>query len=169
MAHSVEDIYVVGLRNAHALEKQAVQLLSRQVERLENYPDMERRMREHIAESEQQAERLAAIMEHHGTSASTLKDIATQTMGTIAALMHAPMEDEVIKNTFANYAFEHYEIAAYRSLIAMARSAGDDMAESLLQQSLQEEERMAEWIGQNLEATTRTYMERETSGQTAGR
>ncbi len=35
MASSVKDIYVNGLTNAHALETQAVQLLSRQAERLE--------------------------------------------------------------------------------------------------------------------------------------
>lgn len=169
MPSSIEDIYVTGLRNAHALEKQAVQLLSRQVERLESYPEMERRMREHIAESEQQAERLATILEQHGTSASTLKDFATQVMGNVAAMVHAPMEDEVVKNTFANYAFEHYEIAAYRSLIAMAQAAGDQVAQSLLQQSLQEEERMAQWIESNLDATTQRYMQLETSGQQAGR
>ena len=40
MASTIQDIYVTGLRNAHALEAQADQLLSRQVERIENYPAM---------------------------------------------------------------------------------------------------------------------------------
>ena len=38
MASSAQDIYLSGLRNAHALETQAIQLLARQVERLETTP-----------------------------------------------------------------------------------------------------------------------------------
>jgi len=45
------DIYIVGLRNQHAVERQAIELLERQVGRLENYPEMRERMRQHIEES----------------------------------------------------------------------------------------------------------------------
>ena len=83
-------------------------------------------------------------------------------------MAHAPMQDEVLKNSFANYAFEHYEIASYRALMEMARAAGDQAAMGPLQQSLQEEMKMAEWIDQHLSETVKTYMQRETSGKTAG-
>jgi len=45
-------------------------------------------------------------------------------------MAHAPVQDEVVKNTFANYAFEHVEIATYRALIALAQAVGatGDMA-----------------------------------------
>ena len=46
-------------------------------------------------------------------------------MSPIAAALHIPASDGILKNTFANYAFEHHEIAAYTSPIAMARFAGD--------------------------------------------
>src|SRR4051794_2402005 len=42
------DIFIVGLRNQHAVESQAIELLERQVSRLENYPEMIDRMRRHI-------------------------------------------------------------------------------------------------------------------------
>jgi ferritin-like metal-binding protein YciE len=29
-------------------------------------------------------------------------------------MAHAPARDEIIKNTFANFVFEHFEIAAYK-------------------------------------------------------
>jgi ferritin-like metal-binding protein YciE len=38
------DIYIVGLRNQHAVENQAIELLERQLGRLENYPEMSERM-----------------------------------------------------------------------------------------------------------------------------
>jgi len=44
-------IYITGLQNAHAMETQAIQLLTRQVERQENYPELEARMRLHLDES----------------------------------------------------------------------------------------------------------------------
>ena len=48
MADNARDIYIVGLRNQHAVENQAVELLERQVGRLENYPEMRERLRRHI-------------------------------------------------------------------------------------------------------------------------
>jgi ferritin-like metal-binding protein YciE len=168
MASSVQDIYITGLRNAHALETQAVQLLSRQVERLENYPAMAERLRQHIEESRTQATRIEQILDSHGTSHSALKDAVTGFMGNIAALAHAPMQDEVLKNTFANFAFEHFEIASYKALLEMADAAGDGRAPQLLKQSLNEEVQMAQWIDQHLPETVRTYMRLESSGQTAG-
>jgi ferritin-like metal-binding protein YciE len=168
MASSIHDTYITGLKNAHALEKQAVQLLSRQVERLENYPEMSAMMQQHIRESEMQADRLEQILERHGTSNSMLKDFATQLSGNLAALMHAPMQDEVIKNTFANYAFEHFEIATYKALIALAQETGDQQAIPMLQQSLAEEEKTAHWIGQRIEQTMLEYARREAAGMQAG-
>lgn len=168
MASSIQDIYVTGLRNAHALETQAVQLLSRQVERLENYPAMEQRMREHIEESRNQAARIEQILDRLGTSHSAFKDAVTGFMGNVAALGHTLAQDEVVKNTFANFAFEHFEIASYRALLEMADAAGDGQAPALLRQSLDEEVRMAQWIDQHLPETIRTYMRLESTGQTSG-
>ena len=168
MASSYRDIYITGLTNAHALENQAVQLLQRQVERLENYPQMRDQLALHIDESRRQAVRIEEIMQALGTSPSTLKDVGLSIMGNLAALAHAPMQDEVIKNTFANFAFEHYEIASYRSLLVMAEVAGDTQAPRLLQESLNEEIRMAKWIEDHLDDTTRTYMRLESQGQKAG-
>ncbi|NGM20713.1 ferritin-like domain-containing protein [Roseomonas stagni] len=168
MASSIRDIYITGLTNAHALEAQAIQLINRQVERIENYPEMRERLRLHGEESKRQQERLAQILDGLGTSPSGLKDLGTSLMGNMAAIGHALAPDEVIKNSFANFAFEHMEIASYRSLLTMAQAAGDTGAPRLLEQSLQEEIAMARWIEDNLEATTRRYMQRETAGQTSG-
>ena len=52
---TAREIYTTGLRNQHALENQAVELLERQLGRLENYPEMSDRIRTHIEESKMQA------------------------------------------------------------------------------------------------------------------
>ncbi|MFC4166982.1 ferritin-like domain-containing protein [Teichococcus aestuarii] len=163
-----QEVYIAGLRNQHGVEKQAIQLLERQVGRLENYPEMEARMRAHIAESEQQALRIEEMLASFNTSHSTVKDTVLQFMGNMAALAHAPASDEVVKNSFANYAFEHYEIASYKSLLTLAELVGHQAGLSALRQSLQEEEAMAQWIDEHLGPTTLTYVQRAAQGYTAG-
>lgn len=161
-------LYETGLRNQHAVENQAIELLERQVGRLENYPAMSDRMRQHIAESQEQARRLENLLSSLGTSHSGVKDTMMSLAGNVAAMMHAPASDEVVKNTFANYAFEHFEIAAYKSLLTLAELAGHSAASSELQRSLREEEAMAEWIDSHIAETTRTFASRSAAGETAG-
>ena len=166
---TAREVYVTGLRNQHAIENQAIELLERQIGRLENYPEMASRMRQHLEESKQQAARIEDLLAGMNTSHSSLKDMVTSFMGNVAALGHASASDEVIKNTFANYAFEHYEIASYQSLLVVAELAGQQASTSVLQQSLKEEQSMARWIEDNLKPTMLRYVERYASGDTAGR
>src|SRR3954463_6438072 len=162
------DIYIAGLRNQHAVENQAVELLERQVGRLENYPEMRERLRRHIEESKEQARRLEEILSGLGTSASTLKDTMMSLAGNLMAIGHSTAADEVVKNTFANFAFEHFEIAAYKSLLVLAASISHAAGKSLLETSLKEEQAVADWIEQQIGATTLRYVERTAAGETAG-
>jgi ferritin-like metal-binding protein YciE len=165
--NELHELYHTGLRNMHALEMTAIELTERQTERLENYPEMKAKLQEHHAESEQQARRLEDILSRHSTSTSGVKNTVTAVMGNVAAALHAPAPDEVLKNTFANFAFEHQEIAAYTSLITMAQSLGDSAAIPLLQRSLAEEERMAEWIRGQIVPTTERFMQLTRAGRRA--
>ena len=162
------ETYHVGLRNQHATEMSAIALCRRQVERLEHYPEMRARLQQHAAESEAQVQRLEAILARHGSSPSALKEGLMSLTGNMAAALHMPASDEILKNTFANYAFEHYEIAAYTSLIAMAEAVGDDAAIAPLRQSLAEEQAMAEFIGSQMVPTTERYLALDRGGTRAG-
>jgi ferritin-like metal-binding protein YciE len=162
------ELYHTGLRDMHALEMSAIELTQRQVERLESYPEMKARLARHHGESEAQAKRLEAILERHGASTSAVKNTVTSVMGNVAAALHAPASDEVLKNTFANFAFEHQEIAAYTSLIAMAEQVGDTQSIPLLRQSLGEEQAMADWIEGQIVPTTQRFMQLTRAGQRAG-
>ena len=75
----------------------------------------------------------------------------------MAAAMHSVADDEILKNSFANCAFEHFEIAAYRASLVLAEDGGFTQATVLLRQSLREEESMAQWIGESLPMVTRRY------------
>ena len=168
MPEDTRTLYLTGLKNARAVETQAVEMLTRQVERLENYPEVAEGLRRHIAESEQQRDRLDTILESHGESASTLKEMVTGFMGNVAAVVHAPMGDEVLKNALANHAYEHYEIGAYRSLLVLAEMVGDAAALPKLRESLAEEEHMAAWAAEQIAPVTRRFAAREAAGAEAG-
>ena len=164
----LSEIYLTGLRNQHALEMTAIELTQRQVERLEHYPEMSARLRQHHAESEQQAQRLQAILERHEKSSSSAKNTVAAALGNVAAALHVPASDEILKNTFANFAFEHQEIAAYTSLIAMAETVGDTASIAPLRQSLAEEQAMADFIGSQIVPITQRYMQLTQQGVRAG-
>jgi ferritin-like metal-binding protein YciE len=161
MAQTPRDLLVVGLRNAHAMEVQARELMERQSERLEDYPEVKAKLAEHLRETNEQLQRLEKCLEDCGESTSTLKDTAQSVIANVMAVAHAMAGDEVLKNTFANNAFENYEIAAYKSLLALCRAAGISALREPLETSLKEEQQMAAWIDVNVEKITMEYVSRE--------
>src|SRR3954471_1174660 len=118
--NAAREVFVTGLKNAHALEHQAMALMDRQIEHLANYAEVEARLRDHRGETEGQIQRLETILTNLGESPSGLKDAALTFSGNMAALAHTFAPDEVVKNSFANYAFESFERASYEALITMA-------------------------------------------------
>ncbi len=101
------------------METQAREMMERQSERLVDYPDVQAKVKAHLAETEGQMKRLEDCPANSTRVLSSLKDTAQSFMGNLAAMAHATADDEILKNTLANNAFENYEIAAYRSLLAM--------------------------------------------------
>jgi ferritin-like metal-binding protein YciE len=160
-------LFVVGLKNAHAMEKQALSIMQPQVNRLKHYPDLLQRLEAHISETETQLSRLDDILRGVGESSSSMKDALLSAFGSMAALGHVTAGDEVLKNSFANLAFENYEIGAYISLITAARASGESQAIPLLEQSLDEERRMAEWVAEHIPSVTETFISLQGSGESA--
>jgi ferritin-like metal-binding protein YciE len=152
------DTYVSGLKNAHALEKQATQLIERQLERIENYPEVEQLLRTHARETEEQIRRIDEILHSFGEDRSLLKDMATAFSGNMAAIAHSVMSDEILKNHFANHAFENFEIATYESLITMAEATGHGQYVAALRASLGEEEKTARALREMTPQLTQKYM-----------
>jgi ferritin-like metal-binding protein YciE len=84
----VQHVFVVGLRNAHALEHQALALMDRQIDHLSHYPEVAQRLKAHRAETEGQIERLDEILHSLDESASAVKDTTLGLVGNLAALGH---------------------------------------------------------------------------------
>ena len=152
--------FILELRNAHAMERQSQELMKWQSVRLADYPDIEQRIRTHMEETDEQLRRLEHCLESLNERPSILKDTALSLLGTLTATSNAMGEDEILKNMFSNYAFEHYELATYKSLVRMAQELGLEEAKSLLGASRSEEQKMAAWIDRHIENVTDAYLER---------
>jgi ferritin-like metal-binding protein YciE len=105
------------------MEVQARELMERQSERLDEYPEVKAKVAAHLQETNEQLSRLEQCLEACGESTSTLKDTAQSVAANTMAIAHSMAGDE-IKNAFANNAFENYEIAAYKSLLTLCPAAG---------------------------------------------
>ena len=162
-------VFATGLKNAHAMEMQALSILKPQVKRIEHYPDLKARMEQHVAETEGQIARLETVFDRIEEHHSGFKDMVLSMGGTMAALGHAAAGDEILKDVFANYAFEHYEIAAYKSLLQLSDQTMTSETSALLQQSLDEEERMAEWLDEHVGLITSQYLALRENDETAKR
>lgn len=163
------ELFLTGLRNAHAMERQALAIMRPQLDRLEHYPELSAILSQHLTETEGQVARLEQLLDAMGEKPSMLKDAGLSIAGATASMSHALAGDEVVKNSFANFAFEHFEIAAYRSLISMAKAAGQTAAIEPLKDNLAEEEAMARRIEDNLEPVTDKFIRLAELGEQAKR
>lgn len=163
----IRDIFVTGLRNAHAMENQALSIMKPQLSRIENYPEVAAMLDQHIQETKGQIARIEEILTGLNEDHSTLKDLALSFTGSMAAMGHTVAGDEILKNSFANFAFENLEIAAYNSLLTIADAGGFGAAKSMLRENLVEEKAMAAWLENNLAAVTTKFLTLRGAGQTA--
>lgn len=166
-SEAIRDVFVTGLTNAHALEHQALALMDRQIEHLAQYAEVEERLRTHRGETHTQITRLEQILENLGESPSGLKDTAMSLSGNMAAIAHTFAPDEILKNSFANFAFENFEVATYKALILIAEEGGFTNAVPLLQQTLQEELAMVAFCDEILPTVVRKYLNLRASGEQA--
>jgi ferritin-like metal-binding protein YciE len=148
------------LRDAHAMEEQAEQMLTAQANRIKNYPDLLAGIERHLRETTTQRERLERCLARRGTSSSGLKDTAGRLTAIMQGIGGSMTSDEVAKGAMASYAFEHFEISAYRMLVAAAELAGDPETARVCEEICGEEEAMAAQLKEMLPRVATTYLER---------
>lgn len=70
------------------METQAIEILGRQIYRLENYPELEHRLRAHLDESKRQRIWLEEILESLSKIYSSVKEAVLGLGGNLAAMAH---------------------------------------------------------------------------------
>lgn len=161
MKQTARKVLIAGLRNAHATERQAVATLEPQIDRLDDYPEFQAKLREHVAISRDQEKRIDIALRELDATSSPLKAAVMGAMGFGQARMQAMADDAALKAALADLMFEHFEIGAYRSLLELCDLAETPQIRPALEQILHEEEEMADWLAANLPKITRRYVELE--------
>ena len=155
-----KETLIAWLRDAHAMENQAIEILEAQATRTD-HPLVADKVEEHLEQSREHAARVKECIERLGGDASIAKKGVAKFLGNAAALTNAAASDELVKNTIADYTFEHFEIASYRALAAAAEDAGEEEVRRVCEDILEEEEAMAAWLEEHLPLVTRQYLSTE--------
>lgn len=153
---------IAFIEDAYVMEEQIAQTLRRHIEQGSAAPpEVQRRMQQHLAETELQAKRMRQRLEAYGRDPSALKTTGGQIMGTLMGLLGAVRPDTLARNMRDDYVTEHLEIAAYTLLIAAARAADDQETIKAAEASLREEVVMAEFLSHHLPEALFRSLEQE--------
>jgi ferritin-like metal-binding protein YciE len=163
---TVQENLLDWLRDAHAMEQQVENMLKAQAKRLENYPDLKRRIEQHLEETLGQQRLLETCISRLGSSPSTLKDIGGKLMAFGQVVGGMTMSDEVVKGAMSGYVFENVEIAMYTVLTETASLAGDSETQQVCEQILPQEIAMADWLREHLPQITAAFLQRSANPDT---
>jgi ferritin-like metal-binding protein YciE len=112
------------LADAHAIEKQAIQLLERAPDASDD-AQLADIFTEHLGETREHERLIAERLAARGGDTATLKDVAMRSGGLSWATFFESHPDTPGKLVAFAYAFEHLEIAAYEELKRVAARADD--------------------------------------------
>jgi ferritin-like metal-binding protein YciE len=136
------------LSDAHAIESQAEQLLTKAID-IGGDPKLSRDYEEHLDQTKHHRALIEERLKARGASPNFLKDAAMKLGGLNWGTFLAAQPDTPAKLAGFAYAFEHLEIASYEQLRRVAERAGDETAAGVVQTILPEERHAAEtlWDG----------------------
>ncbi|MFM0390966.1 MULTISPECIES: YciE/YciF ferroxidase family protein [Paraburkholderia] len=138
---TLKDLFIHSLSDIYSAEKQMTKSLPKMA-RAATSPDLRSAFETHLEETQGQIERIDQVVEASGIKLKRVKCVAME------GLVEEGQEqiDEIEKGPVLDTALiaaaqkvEHYEIASYGSLIALANQLGETAAVKLLTETLKEE------------------------------
>ncbi|MDX6610582.1 MAG: UDP-glucose 4-epimerase [Solirubrobacterales bacterium] len=126
------------LADAHAIEKQGLQLLET-APKIVKDTELKELFGTHLRQSEEHEQLIRERLEARGAKPSKAKDAVLRLGGLQVGAFFAAQPDTTAKLTGFAFAFEHLEIAAYELLERVAKRAGDQKVLSVAERILAEE------------------------------
>jgi ferritin-like metal-binding protein YciE len=175
-AGTLHDAFLDELRDAYDAEKQITKALPKMVKAATS-SDLQKAFENHLEETRGHVERLEQVFESldekaRGKHCDGIAGILEEGK----SVMEEEFEDTTMDACLiaAAQRVEHYEMAAYGSLVAWAQAMGHTKAASLLQQTLKEEKTADEKLtsiaegGINRQAASIAHPERGGNGDKVG-
>lgn len=138
---TMQDLFIHALSDVYSAEKQLTKALPK-LARASTNPDLKAAFTTHLEETNGQIERIDQIVEVSGLKLKRVKCVAMEGLveegqEQIEEIEAGPVRDAALIG--AAQKVEHYEIASYGTLAAMAKQLGQKQAMELLLETLQEE------------------------------
>jgi ferritin-like metal-binding protein YciE len=146
------------LADAHAIEAQAIQLLSLGP-KVAGEPGLAETLSRHLEETRAQQEAVRERLRVRGGRPSRFKDVALRGGGVNLGGFFGAQPDTPAKLAGFAFAFEHLEIAAYSQLREVARRVGDEETAALAERILGEERAAAAAVRERFEAAVEASLE----------
>lgn len=138
---TISDLFIHSLSDIYSAEKQMTKSLPK-LARAATHSDLSAAFMTHLEETRGQIERIDQVVESSGIRLKRVKCVAMEGLveegqELIDEIERGPVLDAGLIG--AAQKVEHYEIAAYGSIIALAKQLGETHAVTLLLQTLKEE------------------------------
>lgn len=146
------------LKDAYAMEQAIVEILERQIGQFEDMPDAQMKLRQHLALTKTQAERVRGCVERLGDDISHVKSGIANVLGAVQGMSTVMANDKQVKDAMAAYAIEHFEIASYLAIVAACREMGHEDIANICEGIIQEEMEMGNWLRMNIPLVVRDHM-----------
>src|SRR5436305_8760417 len=112
MSENIEQQLIKQLTDAHAMEKQAIQLLDKGASIIGD-EEIGRILRAHRLQTQEHERYVAERLQAYGQSPSKLKDVAAQAGALGIGLAAKGLPDTPLRLMTLAFAFENFEIARY--------------------------------------------------------
>lgn len=138
---TLQDLFIHDLSDVYSAEKQLTKSLPRLARAAEN-PDLAAAFTAHLEETRGQIERIDALVEAHDLRLKRIKcaameGLVEESREAIDETEKGPVRDAALIGGAQKV--EHYEIASYGTLCALAKQLGYTQGLKLLQETLAEE------------------------------
>ncbi len=147
---SVQDLFVQELRDIYHAERQITKALPRMVKAASS-PELKQAFELHLEQTRGQIDRLDQVFEQLDLPKRAKKCEAMEGLLEEARSTMEEIEDEGVLDVgmiIGAQKVEHYEIAGYGSLVALARQLGHEDVASLLAETLDEEKETDQKLNQ---------------------
>ena len=147
---SVQDLFVQELRDIYHAERQITKALPRMAKAASS-PELKQAFEDHLEQTRGQIERLDQVFEQLDLPKRAKKCEAMEGLIEEARSTMEEIEDDGVLDVgmiINAQKVEHYEIAGYGSLVALARQLGHEDVASLLAETLDEEKETDQKLNQ---------------------
>lgn len=145
---TAEDLFLDELKDIYSAEKQAIRAYPR-VTKAAASEELKEALQKHLEQTKGQLERLDRVFEilekrSGGKTCEAMKGLIEEAQESIEEIEQGPVLDVAI--IAAAQRIEHYEIAAYGTVAALAEAMGQDEIKTLLTETLNEEKQTDELL-----------------------